>query len=79
MLGVEETQVELGVCQEDENGVGNAEKARWCLEGSENRVSRGGSLHCTESRGWAGKEHVVSKHTPWEEGCILKVGDNELL
>lgn len=28
--GVGETQVELGVCQEDENGVGNAEKARWC-------------------------------------------------
>lgn len=29
MLGMEETQVELGVCQEDENSVGNAEKARW--------------------------------------------------
>lgn len=50
-----------------------------CLEGSEGKVDRGGSVHCTETGGWAGKEHLVSKHAPWEEGCILKGGDNELL
>lgn len=50
-----------------------------CLEGYEGKVNRGGSLHCTESGGWAGKEHLVSKHAPWEEGCILKARDNELL
>lgn len=50
-----------------------------CLEGYEGKVNRGGSLHCTESRGWARKEHLVSKHAPLEEGCILKARDNELL
>lgn len=50
-----------------------------CLEGSEGKVNRGGSLlHCTESRGWAGKEYLISKHTLWEEGT-MKARDNEFL